>query len=77
MKHHPVLKHYVFKFCKRFNTTAIIFSQNLKEAKKKSKGGSKAFEESLREVLENGNPLVNPSETLSKTAKELLAKSDK
>lgn len=49
----------------------------IKEAKKKSKGGSKAFEESLREVLENGNPLVNPSETLSKTAKELLAKSDK
>ena len=49
----------------------------IKEAKKKSKGGAKDFEESLSEVLKKGNPLVKPSERLSETVKELRAKSDK
>lgn len=49
----------------------------IKEARKKSKGGAKAFEESLSDVLKSGNPLIKPSETLSQTVKGLCAKADK
>ncbi len=53
------------------------FLSLIKEAKKKSKGGTKDFEKSLFEVLKNGNPLVKPSPELSKITKELLDKTDK